>query len=116
MYKITDVVEVGHSKFTGGTVTISFIFDSIVDKEYYLKVIDRLDHCLITDNKEMAKMSHRYILVEDCNNLFIDIHSIMSQFVDERVKHISVEMGKESFTEPHNSNPPTHMLSYNIEG
>jgi hypothetical protein len=101
MYKITDMVETGHSKDIGGSLKISFMFDDIVDSKQYFNIIDYLDHCLITDN-EMAIYSHRFILLNSCKNLFEDVHVILSYFLinDNNVKNIIVTRNKESFSLP----------------
>lgn len=102
MYKITDVVEIGHLKYTGGTIKISFLFDDIVDNKIYFDIIDYLDHCLITDDDLMKGYSDRFIILFKCKNLFKDIHMILSYFLrnDNKVKDIIITRGKECYSSP----------------
>ena len=100
MYKITDTVETGHSKFTGGSVTISIQTENILndhEKEKILKAIDCLDHCLITDNKEFIKFSQRYFLLDKCLSIFEDIQTIL-YFILKQDYICTVTLGKESYT------------------
>ena len=105
MYKITDIVETGHWGKIGGTIEISITVKSnIPDAEQikqFLDIIDRFDHCLITDNEESIKYSERYILIEKRGNLLLDIYHILSYFIKDYphvyVDEISVKRGKETF-------------------
>lgn len=116
MYKITDVVEMGHSPLIGGSITISLEFNDILTKnnrDLYLKIIDALDHCLVTDNKDMIKHSARFFLLDESKSLFEDIHTILYYFV-KRECRCTVTIGKESFTEKLRSY--SGLLKYNYKG
>ena len=96
MYKLTDIVEMGHTHYTGGSIEIGIEFDSILQekkKKEILNIIDYLDHCLVTDNKEYIQYSARYFLLKKCNNIFTDIRDIISYFID--YKSIKIKLGKE---------------------
>lgn len=115
MFTITDEVEMGHSKFTGGTVVISLSFDEIktdIDIKNILSIIDYLDHCLVTDNEDYLKYTTRYFYIENSENIFIDIVGIISNFITD-FKEIKIQIGKLSYTSIHN---PINILSYNKEG
>jgi len=116
MYKITDVVEMGHLHFTGGTFEISFTFDEIVDKDKYLKIIDYLDHSLITDSKESISFIARHFLLTSCENMFGDVLMVLSHFLEpaDGVKEITISYGKETFTAVPLRD--TKLESFNIEG
>ena len=77
-YSITDVVEVGHSKFTGASIDVTFIWNDIIDIERFrqseipqlaLKLIDCLDHALITDDERFIPHSYRHFLLDKSNDL-----------------------------------------------
>ena len=74
MYKITDVVEMGHLKFIGGTMTISLTFNDFVNPEPYYDVIDYLDHCLVTDDPQATLLSSRHFLLDKCQESIVLIH------------------------------------------
>ena len=127
-YTITDTIEVGHSKFTGGTVDITFEFDHIIDPLCYYKIIDYLDHSLITDNDQFIKYSKRYFLLSECKNIFEDIHNILSYFAYslteinfsenkyENNVNLTVKINKESYTAPLYSGFYFNLIRYSTEG
>jgi hypothetical protein len=120
MYQLSDVVEVGHLKDIAGTVEISFIFSHIPSEEIKnecRKIMDYLDHCLITDNKEAADLSHRYFLLSKCTNLFEDIHYIMSYFTANiiPVEYIKIQRQKETYKETVKLDGDKELLGYNTE-
>jgi len=116
MYKLTDVVEMGHNPLIGGSIVISLEFDDILpenEKFSILEVIDYLDHCLVTDNKEMTNFSSRFFLLDKSVSLFHDIHTILYNFIQENYK-CTVTLGKESFTKELESY--SKLLEYNHKG
>ena len=116
MYKITDNVEMGHSPLIGGTIEISIELDKIPSKEKtkeILTVMDYLDHCLVTNNKEMIKFSKRHFLLDKSVSLFEDVQTILYYFLKENYV-CTVSIGKESFTEK--LAPHSKILEYNHKG
>lgn len=115
MFIIKDIVEVGHSEFTGGSVEIGFIFDSIPNStQKYFNIIDYVDHCLITTCEQFSKYSKRFFLLKHSKNLFEDINIIMSYFIDEHVKKISVKIDKSEFI--HKPIKSDCIITFNVEG
>lgn len=116
MYKLTDIVEMGHNPLIGGSIIVSIEFDTILPKEEkdrFLEIIDYLDHCLVTDNKEMSKFSARYFLLDKSISLFEDIHTVLFNFIKKDYK-CSVSIGKETFTKKLKSY--SKLLEYNHKG
>jgi len=116
MYKITDVVEMGHGSLIGGSVSISLEFDDILDhddKIHVLEIIDYFDHCLVTDNEALSKMSSRYFLLDKSVSIFEDIHTILFEFIKKDIM-CTVTLGKESFSKKLKSY--SNILKYNHEG
>lgn len=114
MYKIKDTVEAGHSNLECGSIIITLGYNEILtedDKKIALEVIDYLDHCLITDNTEMAKLSDRYFLLDKCNGILKDTAGIISNFLN--FDSITVEVGKESYT---TTRTPNNIVEYSVEG
>lgn len=118
-FVITDVVEMGHFTHTGGTVEISLHFKEVQSPELvkkYLKVIDTLDHCLVTDNVESTTYSARYYLLDKSSNLFEDVVSIITnQMLDcYHLQKITVKYDKFKYT----SEPVLYVdvLEFAIEG
>jgi hypothetical protein len=102
MYKLTDVVEMGHSLYTGGSIAITFTFNSLnqgLDKAAYLGIMDHLDHCLVTTNPEASKFNGRYFVLSSSENLFEDVITIMEHLIVEKQlpapDYISVGLEKE---------------------
>ena len=119
MYTIEDVVELGHLKFTGGSIKIKFYFEQIVDPTIYLEIMDYLDHSIIHDNVDIKEWSERYLILDNCENLFHDIFSIISYFIEEtketeKINCIEISLNKETFY----SNPTqfSKLIDYNIKG
>ena len=102
MYTIEDVVEVGHMPLIGGTMNIKVNFNkvpTVETKENVYQVIDYLDHCLITDNKEAIAFSERYFLLDKSVDLFSDVFTVLYNFLSHHdIQSITVKLGKESFT------------------
>ncbi len=99
MYKITDRVELGHFPLTGGSVEISIELEKIpsnTEKKKILEAIDKLDHCLISINDEMVKLSQRYFLLDESKTLFEDIHTVLYSILKKNYK-CTITIGKESF-------------------
>jgi hypothetical protein len=114
MYEIRDTVEVGHSNLECGSITIVLGYNEVLSedsKKIALEKIDYLDHCLITDNTEMARLSDRYFLLGKCEGILKDTVSIMSNFLD--FDSITVEVGKESYT---TTQTPNNIIKYNVKG
>lgn len=121
MFSVKDVVEMGHLKFIGGTVQIEFQFNEIVKSAPYLKIIDSLDHCLVTDNESALKFSSRYFLLDNSKTLFEDVVTIMSHLIQTSVDQtfleptaIVVSIGKETFSSPMKFT--SNLISYCNEG
>jgi len=106
MYKITDVVEMGHSKFTGASVQISLSFKDILseeDRDLVLGIIDELDHTLLTNDIDYIPFSERFFIVE-AKNPFYDIHYVIYYLIKRHIKRlkckkISITIGKETYTQ-----------------
>jgi len=87
MYKITDTIEVGYAGVNskGATVEITFEFldydTSLRSKSK--KLIDNLDHSLITDNLKMIELSERYFLLNELTNIFNDINIILHYLIQQ---------------------------------
>jgi hypothetical protein len=114
VYKITDIVEAGHSKEIGGSVKISITFDNILpkeEKEKVLDVIDRLDHSLITDNKDFLDFTERYTLLKQSKSPLEDIVGIISSYLSD-FEEIEVSIGKETFISKRN---PVEIIDSNFE-
>lgn len=91
MYVITDVVEVGHDKFCGGTIDLKINIPDFFNVETgkYIgmseqiiqkirDIFDSLDHSLITINPKVTEFCQRYhLLDEHGENLFIDIFKVI---------------------------------------
>jgi hypothetical protein len=111
LFTIEDVVEVGHSEFTGGSVKIKFYFKKKTFAKWkrcpyteqgYLRVIDRLDHCLISDTNELTDYCERFFLLDDCKSLYEDIVSVMTYSIQYESglglpDYIEVSLGKTSY-------------------
>lgn len=116
MYKLTDVVEVGHDVFIGGSVTISLEFDNILsqtEKEQFLKIIDYLDHSTITSNADMLEYTERFFLLDKSTSLFEDIQTLLFHFIKEDLV-CTVTLGKESFT--NNLSQTSNVIKFNHKG
>jgi hypothetical protein len=110
-FTIEDVVEAGHSSFIGGSVKIKFYFkkksyNKLKQLPYavndYLHVIDRLDHCLISDTPALTSYCERYFLLDDCKSLYEDIISVMTYSIQfesglSLPDYIEVSLGKTSY-------------------
>ena len=117
MYKIKKRIEVGHYKQIGGSVDIILTFDNIMDTSLYEKLIDSLDHSLITDNSIMLNYSERFFLLNKCRNLLTDIHDILSYFIYNReVKNIEIEVNNKLYAAPPSILLDNSVLKYNIKG
>ena len=84
MFTIGDIVETGYNsrEVVGGSVEIKLHFKHIqtpADSKVYLKIIDKLDHCLITSDINSAVWSQRYYRLGSLNNIYEDIVSIITQ-------------------------------------
>lgn len=115
MFRITDEVEMGHSVYTGGTIVISVGYNEIQNEEKIknvLKVIDYLDHCLLTDNNGYLKYSERYFLIEKSESIFDDVIGVISNFIND-FEEITVSLGKLSYTSKHK---PIKLISYSTKG
>ena len=131
-YSITDVVEVGHSKFTGASIDVTFIWNDVIDIERFrqseipqlaLKLIDCLDHALITDDERFIPHSYRHFLLDKSNDLFLDIHSTLfavaqKEFksVYDSVDDIIIKCGKETYTCKFAVVRSQILIKYSIEG
>lgn len=120
---ISDVVEMGHSRFIGGSVKIDIILTQVVDPAPYLEVIDSLDHCLITDSEEIASYSLRHFLLDESKNLYYDVCSVINYMLQRTGLSgysnptIVVTLGKTSFKSGliEHIHYPT-VVNYHIEG
>lgn len=133
-YSITDVVEVGHSKFTGASIDVTFTWNEIIDIERFrqseipqlaLKLIDCLDHALITDDERFIPHSYRHFLLDKSNDLFLDIHATLFAIANieekfrsvfETVNSIIIKCGKESYSCKFAIVGSQKLIKYSIEG
>lgn len=120
---VSDVVEMGHSKYIGGSVKIELMFDAVVDPAPYLQIIDSLDHCLITDSAEMASYSLRHFLLKESQNLYYDVCGVITRMLSDNEKKldsiprtIKVTLCKCSLTGNVDANHYPEVLSYHLEG
>jgi len=116
MYKISDVVEMGHNPLIGGSIEISIEFNRILGKEEadkYLTIIDYLDHCLVTDNEQITEFSYRFFLLDNSLSIFEDVHSVLYYFLQQPL-NCTVKIGKESYTDI--LKPHSKILKYNYKG
>lgn len=120
---VSDVVEMGHSKYIGGSVKIELMFDRVVDPAPYLQIIDSLDHCLITDSEEMVSYSLRHFLLKESQNLYYDVCGVICHMIREQspklfgLPHtIKVTLCKCSFEGNVNAQFYSDVISYHIEG
>lgn len=104
MIAISDIVECGYfdNDEKGGTIEVSVL----VKGNYYkkiapeiLKLIDCLDHCVITDLEEIAQVSKRYFLIEEKNCFLNDAFLCMLRLITDanlidKVDGISIRLGK----------------------
>lgn len=118
--KLTEITETGYfsknSFLVGGSIKIILEIDKILsenEKNEILKIIDYLDHTLITDNKEIIKFSSRFFLLDKVTTIFQDIHTILYYFLKEPYL-CTVSLGKESFTKRLKSY--SNLLKFNKEG
>ncbi len=101
MYKITEKVETGHLGQTGGSLKITLSFDDVIDTKEYEEIVDGLDHSVITDDENVIPFSERFFLLEKCNNLFHDVHDVLSYFLfDGNVKNIEVRLDNKTYSAP----------------
>lgn len=133
-YSITDVVEVGHSKFTGASIDVTFIWNDVVDMKRFresnipqlsLKLIDCLDHALITDDERFIPHSYRHFLLDKSEDLFLDTHSTLFaiakteekfQEVFNSIEDIIIKCGKESYSSKFAIVSSQKLIKYSIEG
>jgi len=123
MYMISKTVELGHSIYTGGSIRIGLEFDDVVndtDKEFYSKLIDSLDHTIITIDESIKQQSRRYFLLKSSSNIFYDICYVITSLLKDSPKSnkerfkIHIEYGDETYTG--GMIVGEHLISYNIEG
>jgi hypothetical protein len=122
MYRVKDVVECGYfdNQEKGGTIDVELSFDKF-DSEVInkcLKIIDYFDHCVITDDKEVAEFSERYFLIDKKINFLEDIaRCLKSTLVDEQIliTNIKITLGKVSY-ESHPNQLPNNVIEYSVKG
>lgn len=86
LYVIEDTVETGHAERIGGSISIKIYYEKILSEEErdnVLKIIDYLDHTLITYNKNYINISKRFFLVKDSGNLLMDVIGILNHFITD---------------------------------
>ena len=120
---VSDVVEMGHSKYIGGSVKIDLTFERVVDPKLYLQIIDSLDHCLITDSVEMASYSLRHFLLDESKNIYYDVCAVIKHMIKENdvstydtPSEITVTLCKGSFVGSTSYTGYPNVSSYHIEG
>jgi hypothetical protein len=123
MYMISKTVELGHSIYTGGSIRIGLEFVDVIsdtDKELYLKLIDSLDHTIITTDESIKQQSRRYFLLMYSSNIFYDICHVITGLLkdldisnDEQFR-IHIQYGDETYIGVMGLD--SHLISYNIEG
>lgn len=117
MYKIIEKAETGHLGQTGGSIKVALTFDKIIDTKYYEKVVDGLDHSVITDDKNVIPYSERYFLLGKCGNVLEDIHDILSYFIkDDVVKNIEVILDNKSYSAPPKKVLDNPVLEFSMKG
>lgn len=129
MYVLKDRVELGHSKDTGGSIDIEFHFSkmkyAVKQKEVYLKVMDTLDHCLITDSLALANECVRYFLLSKSKGVFKDAVTCLTWALLDRFDDventiyalpdlITITLGKETYGSVPNIR--SNVLSASTEG
>ncbi len=122
-FTVSDVVEMGHSKYIGGSVKIDLTFEHVVDPKPYLQIIDSLDHCLITDSTEMAYYSLRHFLIDESKNIFYDVCGVIKHMLKENnlsvydtPSEITVTLCKGSLVGQTSYTGYPTVISYHIEG
>lgn len=83
---VIDTVEVGHTKFVGGTVDIKISYNSPRDIELdkiLFDIIDELDHSLISTDPDVGEVCQRYhyipVSVDLCSDIYLVINNILNQ-------------------------------------
>lgn len=107
MFKVTDVVEVGyfHNDCKGGSVDISIYCEK---KDYseelkieILNIIDKFDHCLITDTDDIIPYCKRYFKVEKfSDNIFDNIMKILGKLINDNnipAKKVEITLNETTF-------------------
>lgn len=86
MFKIKDIVELGHMEETGGSVNITLAFKDHLDKdqiEDYLSIIDMLDHSVISAHDFIKTKSARFFHLGRSCGIMVDIVQIISKLIKE---------------------------------
>lgn len=104
MIVITDTVECGYfdDDEKGGTIEVSVILSGRFYKKVskpILNIIDKLDHCILTDDEEISKVSKRYFLLEEKTNFLNDVAVCLAQMfndeeVFENILGVTIKLGK----------------------
>lgn len=106
MHKVTDVVEIGHITDMGGSTNISVTYTerqftnevrNLVDLTK--KVIDRLDHCLVTDLESDIQYTERYFLIDKATTLQEDSAFVIDKLLTELdVNYHTIEVTLDGYT------------------
>ena len=106
-YTLKDCVEVGYTGETnrGGTLYYEVQTDLSRPEELFKKVekiIDRLDHCIVTNDKNVASISERFFLLSSLSSFFPDIlFIILEMFYSEdilvNITSLKLTLGKVEF-------------------
>ncbi len=83
---VMDTVEVGHTKFVGGTVDIKISYNAPRNTELdkiLFDIIDKLDHSLISTDPDAREVCQRYhyipVSVDLCSDIYLVINNILNQ-------------------------------------
>jgi hypothetical protein len=120
----TEIVEVGHLYFTGGSVEITIFNDqSNFNKELIKDKIDMFDHTTIIpeNKKEIKNITKRYFIVKQNKDFLILLALMIHQLFKEDhlgYKKIRLKWNNETLIAKYNDlerfdNP---IIEYNIEG
>lgn len=80
--EVKDEVELGHSRYVGGSTKISIIYKdnkSLADINEMLEIIDNLDHSMILYDNEAYKFYSRYYVVNELSetSFYEDVATII---------------------------------------
>ncbi len=102
---VMDTVEVGHTKFVGGTVDIKISYNAPRDTELdkiLFDIIDKLDHSLISTDPDAGEVCQRYhcipVSIDLCSDIYLVINNILNQkkidknTIHEKVSELTIDI------------------------